>query len=809
VGDFNGDQKADLAVSSFSDNVVSILIGKGDGTFMTRVDYPTGVGSDSLAGGDFNHDGKPDLASANQTAGTVSILLNAGDGTFQPKVDYVVAGEPFSVAVGDFNGDAKPDLAVAGSTSNNVSILLGQGDGSFQAAVNYPTENFPFSIAVGDFNGDGKQDLAVSTSFGADVLLGNGNGVFQTPATNVDPGGGAVTVGDFDGDGRQDLALIGPNDQVIILLGRGDGTFSPGTGFGTGNGPSAAVVGDFNGDGKPDLATANLGGNTVSILQGNGDGTFVARLVFKIQVGRPGPVAAGDLNGDGKFDLVEPFFSCPSHCPGDSAAVLLGNGDGTFQPAVNYFLGGGSNPVAVALGDFNHDGFLDMVAANRFSNVVGVQLGNGNGTFQTALTYMVSGGPQALDVADFNGDGNSDLAVATSDDNAVSILLGNGNGTFQPAIIHTFSANPEAVKAGDFDGDGKVDLAVATACTSINQCTDGSVIVLPGEGDGMFGTPAVYVQGATPGSVAVGDLNKDGKLDLVATIPCADFMCSTGTINVLLGKGDGAFQTPLSQVVASGVMAPALADLNGDGTLDLMVLAGISFAGLLPGNGDGTFQAPQYYSAGANSGSVAIADFNGDGKPDAVTAGGVLLNVGAPDFSLYAPSVTPNPLPSGQFGKGAVTIGSDNGFDGSISLTCSVQPTTVLAPTCSLSPASIHVSTGESVSSTLAISTTSSTSSLVSPVARPGGWQRFSMGLPVAGLALIGVGLISRRSRKEQMWTLALASVALSGLAFQMACGGGGTSHGMTGTPPGAYTVTINGSSSSAQHTTTVSVAVQ
>ena len=359
-----------------------------------------------------------------------------------------------------------------------------------------------------------------------------------------------------------------------------------------------------------------------------------------------------------RFDLVEPFFACVSHCPGDSAAVLLGNGDGTFQPAVNYFLGGGSNPVAVALGDFNHDGFLDMVAANTFSNVVGVLLGNGNGTFQTAVTYTVSGRPQSLDVADFNGDGNSDLAVATDEDNAVSILPGNGDGTFQPALNHSVSASPQAVKAGDFDGDGKVDLAVATACTNINQCTDGSVMVLPGKGDGTFGTPAVYLQGATPGSLAVGDINKDGKLDLIATIPCADFMCSTGTINVLLGKGDGTFQAPLSLVVASAVKSPVLADLNGDGTLDLMVLGGISFVGLLPGNGDGTFQAPQYYSAGTNSPTVAVADFNGDGKPDVVTPGGVLLNVGAPDFSLYAPPVTPILYLAVHSAKGTVKIGS-------------------------------------------------------------------------------------------------------------------------------------------------------
>ena len=311
----------------------------------------------------------------------------------------------------------------------------------------------------------------------------------------------------------------------------------------------------------------------------------------------------------------------------------------------------------------------------------------------------------------------------------------------------------------------------------------------------------------TPVSLAVGDINKDGKLDLVAAIPCADFMCSTGTINVLLGKGDGTFQTPLSQVVASGVKSPVLADLNGDGTLDLMVLDGINFAALLPGNGDGTFQSPQYYSAGADLGSVAVADFNGDGKPDAVTAGGVLLNIGTPDFSLYAPSVTPNPLPSGQSAKGTVTIGSDNGFTGSISLTCSVQPATAQTPTCSLSPTLAQVSTGQSIDSTLTISTSSSRGSLTAPAAPPGAWQRYLIGLPVGGLALIGMGILPRRSKKNRIRAIALASMIFSGLTFQMACGGD-TSQSVTITAPCSYTITINGSSGSTQHATTLSITV-
>ena len=307
TGDFNGDGKLDLAVANLSDNSVSVLLGKGDGTFQAAVDYTAGSAPTFVAVGDFNGDGKPDLAVANNHDGNVSVLLGDGDGTFQAAVSYGAGSYPASVAVGDFNGDGKPDLAVANSDDNNVSVLLGRGDGTFQTAVNYATGSVPLSVAVGDFNGDGKPDLAVANhwSDNVSVLLGNGDGTFQA-AMNYTAGSYAdsVAVGDFNADGKPDLAVTNYySDNVSVLLGRGDGTFQAAVNYATGSVPLSVAAGDFNGDGKPDLVVVNVSDNSVSVLLGNGDGTFQPMAYYAVGL-NPTSVAVGDFNGDGRLDMA-------------------------------------------------------------------------------------------------------------------------------------------------------------------------------------------------------------------------------------------------------------------------------------------------------------------------------------------------------------------------------------------------------------------------------------------------------------------------------------------------------------------------
>jgi hypothetical protein len=310
TADLNGDGKLDLAIPNINYNTLYVLLGNGDGTFQSAVDYDTGNGPQIPATGDFNSDGILDLVVCNRYAATVSILLGNGDGTFQPHVDYQ-AGKISAdhVAVGDFNGDGKLDLVVANVMDDTISVLLGNGDGTFQSPVAYSTGSgtAPGWTSVGDVNGDGNLDLAVTDTATSKVaiFLGNGNGTFQPPVDYVAGGAyGANTLADFNGDGKLDLAAANyTNSTIDILLGNGDGTFGKPTSYkeGTNDNPTIITAADFNGDGKLDLAASNLGSGTVSLLLGNGDGTFRKPTQYVAGGGRQ--IVAGDFNGDGRLDL--------------------------------------------------------------------------------------------------------------------------------------------------------------------------------------------------------------------------------------------------------------------------------------------------------------------------------------------------------------------------------------------------------------------------------------------------------------------------------------------------------------------------
>jgi hypothetical protein len=233
----------------------------------------------------------------------------------------------------------------------------------------------------------------------------------------------SVAVGDFNGDGVQDLAVANQgtpplfaDGSVSVLLGNGDGTFQAPLSFAVGIRPFSVAVGDFNGDGAPDLAVANIGSHNVSVLLGNGDGTFQAAQNFATRF-LPISVAVGDFNGDGAPDLAV------ANSGSDNVSVLLGNGDGTFQAAQNFATDSG--PYSVAVGDFNGDGVADLAVANLNSDNVSVLLGKGDGTFQAAVNFATGGGPVSVAVGDFNGDGRPDLAVANFRSNNVSVLINN------------------------------------------------------------------------------------------------------------------------------------------------------------------------------------------------------------------------------------------------------------------------------------------------------------------------------------------------------------------------------------------------
>ncbi len=349
TGDFNNDGIADMAVVESSGNLVSVLLGKGDGTLQNATSVQILARTEesgAIFAGDFNGDGKLDLAIIGLQESTgnyvVNVLLGNGDGTFQEELALSVVGssgsDPSGLGIGDFNGDGKLDLAVSysdfnlntGTSSWEVGILLGNGDGTFQPQVSFPT--LDSGILVGDFNGDGRLDIAQ----GGSILLGNGNGFFQPPvayvaAENAPYGVSVVGASDFNGDGKPDLALVNNWDESIdVLLGNGDGTFQSPLKSNFDNPVAAIVIGDFNGDGKPDLAGAyNLdNGNLISIVYGNGDGTFTASEATypdgsyaspdNDQPAETSALAVGDFNGDGRVDLVAIGFN------NNVASILLG-----------------------------------------------------------------------------------------------------------------------------------------------------------------------------------------------------------------------------------------------------------------------------------------------------------------------------------------------------------------------------------------------------------------------------------------------------------------------------------------------------
>ena len=381
---------------------------------------------------------------------------------------------------------------------------------SFSPAVSYAAGSFGYAVAVGDFNGDGKPDLAVATSNGnnasstvsVSILLGNGDGTFQASRnfTAGAGGGGSLVVGDFNGDGKVDLAVLARNG-VSVLLGNGDGTFQAPRNFATGFTPDALAVGDFNGDGKPDLVTANSSSNNVSVLLGNGDGTFQTAVSYAVGA-TPQSVVVGDFNGDGKPDLA---VADRGDSLGRSAgvSVLLGNGDGTFQAAQNF--AAGFYPISVGVGDFNGDGKPDLAVANFppdfVDGTVSVLLGNGDGTFQAAQNFAVRVLCRFVAVGDFNGDGKPDLAVANLVSNTVSVLPGNGDGTFQPPQNFGVGSLPISVGVGDFNGDGRSDLAVAnfdgTVSVLMNQLV--ATTAVSGPTSSTYGQPATYTANVTSG----------------------------------------------------------------------------------------------------------------------------------------------------------------------------------------------------------------------------------------------------------------------------------------------------------------------
>jgi hypothetical protein len=867
VADFNGDKKPDLAVvnpqnsSNSGMGTISVLIGNGNGTFQAPVSYPTAYPV-AVATGDLNGDGKADLVVANNqnpgepgpgSASSLTILLGKGDGSFQPGVVYMLnLLGPLSVAIadlnddgvpdlitpttdlidipgpgsvtvllgngdgsfknpvaiptghagdystahitaGDFDGDGHMDVAISSSSENTVSVLLGKGDGSFRSESTFGTGSSPFSVVAGDLNGDGQLDLVTPNSMNnsASVLLGNGDGTFQARAAySVGDNPAAIATEDFNGDGKADLVTADLYDGTSVLLGNGNGTFQQNAVYPAGGITYAIVVGDFNGDNKPDLATANAANSTVSVLLGNGDGTFQTNVDYPI-ANQPDPLRGGsivtaDFNGDGALDLAV--------AGGGHVCLLLNTGVGTFQAFVDL----GITAQWLVSADFNGDGKADLAIA--VGTQVAVLLGNGDGTFQVPMKVNVPGG--VLAAGDFNGDGKADLVVFQ---NGISVLLGNGDGTFQSAVNYSTAGQTWAGGVGDFNGDGKTDIAALGSA---------GLSVFINSGDGTFQAGMTYGAGSGTSGLAIADLDGDGKPDIgvsnIAPRSSPPFL-QNGTVSILLNGqfalvGLDSSTNPSDAgkpVTFTGRAKPAFpGTLVPSGTVTLQDAKSVIGNATLT-NGTATIP-PVSLTAGTHH---IIVRYGGD-RNFRPGSSGVLQVVNAPDFSVASSGAKPVSVTPGQSANATVTVASVGAFSGSVSLSCSVSPTPALAPRCSLNPDSVQVGNDNSITSTLTLATTGATVAASRPGFPPSPRWMFALWLPVPAIILAG-WLTNRPRRKKWLHGILLGCVLTSAIGLQMGCGGGTQQTGSGSTPPGNYSITVQGMSGVTKHTVSVSLTVQ
>jgi hypothetical protein len=598
VADMNGDGIPDLIFGT-CDGPVWVQLGAGDGTFPTSILNSQGLCETQIFPIDLNGDGKIDLVFGQVTVGFgdasgVAVSLGNGDGTLQSPSFYQIRNDAFGsvgyAGVADFNGDGRVDI-IAGDDSG-IYLLTGNGDGTFNSpelVVTMSLQN-PF-LQVADFNLDGKPDLAVSSCCGTDgvfVLLGNGDGTFQSPISVSSTLSGNLAVGPLTKGGPPGIVVPAGN-TLELFFGDGNGGFSGPSSVAPGGTNHSVAIADVNGDGLPDLVTI-----TASIAFGLGNGQFGDFVSYNTAVNSSSTqynVVVAPLTSNGRQDIVV-TGSNPAGLPAVSVLLNLGHAkmeDGVFTAATadpNLELECGVSA------DFNGDGKPDLLVTTP--NGVLTLLGTGKAlspfTFGSGVDLQAQTGCVNYAV-DLNGDGILDLLVPTQ--SAVITLLGNGDGSFRVGSSTPVAETGYGLVVADFNQDGKLDFA-----------TTGNLLAL-GNGDGTFQKPQQIVPEVTQPflAMAAGDVNNDGWPDLVIYVSDNDAM-------TFLNNHNGTFSSIQDQLIGPSVAQLALVDINGDGFLDLIANGWIFF-----GNGTGQYEIPND-TAGPVNGTFTLGDFNGDGIID-------------------------------------------------------------------------------------------------------------------------------------------------------------------------------------------------
>lgn len=680
TGDFTNDGRVDVVVAHLGPDAflggVAVLPGDGAGNLGNPIRTSVGTqnGTSEVAPGDFDEDGDLDVAVVTGTtggAGPIRILLGTGTGTFTLG-QSIIAGDGH-IEAGELTGDGHLDLVfVYEGGAAVVKLFPGLGDGRFGAGVSMSRSWDAYDLELADVDGDGDTDLVGAAGGPIWVMPNLGGGTFGDQLFDMASGlsGMELTLGHFDGDGRLDVAVANGSDgDVLIGKGDGDGTFTRSStiesvSFGTG----WLAAGDWTGDGHLDLVVNNeyaTESNIVVLLRGRGDGTFgeatywttgnedmtpvhldgdgrLDLVAFSVD---PGLVYATQNAGGGRFRAPQSIVSTNLGAPeradvdhdGDLDVVLLGvkattllnTGGGRFRPVVSAL--GPSDTSSIRLADLNGDGHLDIVAAlahiGQVPTNVAVMLGDGTGRFGAPVRYGTGdwwASNQSVAVGDVNGDARVDVVGVTT--SQLATLLGNGNGTLQPAVLSGIGGSHPGVHLADVTGDGVLDVVVV-AKTGGPDFGSGQIRVQRGNGDGTFTSLQTLSFDGNPGAAGVvDDLNGDGRPDVALTAARGSNGGRTG-LRVALNTGS-ALAAPVYYPYPPYPLGDIdAADFDLDGDLDLVGTTLAAFAFVV---NDGTGAFPTVNQVIATSSPSRLAgDFTGDGRPD-------VFSINSTDRGLYS-----------------------------------------------------------------------------------------------------------------------------------------------------------------------------
>jgi len=698
ISDIDGDGKPDLIVASDDNNVsiyrnISTLGSISESSFAAKVNFE---GSGYVAIRDIDGDGKPEIVSSNWGSNTISILRNTStagsivSGSFDTKVDFTTGENPRCIAIEDIDGDGKPDLAVTNEGSNTVSVFRNTSTfgsinaGSLGNKVDFITGSIPHYVAIGDIDGDGKPDLAITNGGSNTVSVFNntstsgsiGTGSLSTKVdftTGGDPRG--IAISDIDGDGRPDLAIANRASLVSIFrntISSGSisaTSFTTKVDFTAGTSPHGIAIGDTDGDGKPDIVVANETSNSISVLRNTLPATAPVLPTITSFTPTSGPIgttvtitgtnfSTTPANNIVWFGAVKAtvtaatattlsvtvpagatyqpitvtvngltvYSSKPFNVTFSSSRVIDAN---SFAPNIAFSVG--NSPTNVAIGDLDQDGKPDIVVNSSSSEISVLRntssLGTiGSGSFASKVNFSTGLNPFYVAIGDLDGDGKPDMAVSNAGSNSVSVLRNTSSlgsitsGSFATKVDFALGLSPHCIAIGDIDGDGKLDLIVQDNNSNLvsvlrNTSSIGSITI------GSFAAKVDFATGASPENLLVGDVDGDGKLDIMVTNSGSTTVSVFRNTSTLGSIGLSSFAPKVDFETGTGPYFLSFGDLDGDGKPDLAVVNTNSLSILRNTSTLGTISSSSFASkvdfvVGTNPRYIAIGDIDGDGKPD-------------------------------------------------------------------------------------------------------------------------------------------------------------------------------------------------